>query len=158
MSSSYKYSKSRLSVSSYSLNNTDLPWGRDSNWSASTTWPLPLFYHHTCHTSHFAASHDTVNITQQSTFVESLFPYVMLIWQRSDEGWVCAWFSYNTLLWTRNILAGNCFLHAVCLNDVTCLQTWSRLTMWQTRCLSPLRFDISQTPCQMQTFLQVLCS
>ena len=43
-------------------------------------------------------SHDTVNITQQSTFVESLFPYVMLIWQRSDEGWVCAWFSYNTLL------------------------------------------------------------
>ena len=157
MSSFYIYSKSRLSVSSNSLNNTDLPWGRDSNWSVSTTGPLPLFHHHTCHTSHFVASCDAVNITQKCAFVENLFSHVKLIWQQSAEGWVCAWPNYNSLLWTQNTVAGSCFIQWVCLNDVTCLQTWSGLTVYQTWCLNPLPFVISQTPGQMQTFLRVLC-
>jgi hypothetical protein len=90
--------------------------------------------------------------------VENLFTHVMLIWQHSAEGWVCAWPNYSTLLWTRSTVARSCFLHWVCLNDVTCLQTWSRLTMCQTWCLDPLPFAISQTPSQMQTFVQVFCS
>ena len=128
MSSSNIYSKCRPSVSCNSLNNTDMPWGRDSNWSVSTIRPLPLSHHHTCHTSNFAASHDAVNITQKCAFVENLFPRVMLIWQHNAEGWVCAWSNYNTLLWTQSIVAGSCFLHWVCLNDVTCLQTWSNVS------------------------------
>jgi hypothetical protein len=140
------YSKSSPSVSSNSLNSTDLPWGRDSNWSISTTWPLPLFHNHTCHTSHFAASHDAFNFTQKCAFAENLFSHVMLIWQHSAEGWVCAWRNYNTLLWIQNIVAGSCFFHWICLNDVTCLQTWSWLTMCQTWCLNPLPFAVSQTP------------
>jgi hypothetical protein len=152
LGSSNMYSKSSSSVSSNSLNSTDLPWGRDSNWSVSPTRPLPLFHHHTCHTSHFVASHDAVNITQKCAFVENLFPHVMLIWQHSVEGWVCAWSNYNTLLWTWNIVAGSCFFHWVCLYDVTCLQTWSRLTMCQTWCLNPSHLLSAKLPVKCRLF------
>lgn len=31
------------------------------------------------------------------------------------------------------------------------MKTWGRLTMWQTWCLSPFPFSISQVPCQLHT-------
>jgi len=100
----------------------------------------------------------SVGCLKKKQCLSTIQHHVMLIWQHSAEGWVCAWSNCNTLLWTWNIVAGSCFFHWVCLNDVTCLQTWSRLTMCQTWCLNPLPFVVSQTLSQMPTFLQVLCS
>jgi hypothetical protein len=37
------------------------------------------------------------------------------------------------------------------------VQCWGRLTIWQTRCLSPLLFAISQALLQLQTFLELFC-
>jgi hypothetical protein len=69
---------------------------------------------------------------------------------------VCAWPGYIALFPTGNIVGGRCVPRTIRLNDVTGLQTWSRLAMWPTCCLSPLPFAISQVSGQTQTFLKAL--
>jgi hypothetical protein len=41
------------------------------------------------------------------------------------------------------------------LNDVSSVQCWGGLTLWQTWCLSPLLFAISQALFRLQTFLEL---
>lgn len=77
---------------------------------------------------------------------------------RSIEPQVCAWPGHNAPWPTQNKLRRSSTLHVICLNEVNAVQIWGRLTIWQTWCLNPLLFAISQVPCWIWTFLQALWS
>jgi hypothetical protein len=96
-----------------------------------TAQHLSLFHHHSSYISHFASSHVAVNIIQQHTCPESIFPHVMPMWQCSVES-------------KCSELIPRCIPHVIHLNDVSGVRTWGWLTTWQTWCLRPLPFAISQ--------------
>ena len=79
------------------------------------------------------------------------------MWLYSFEGWVCAWPRCYALSPTQHRVKGSCIPHIICFNDAM-MQTWDRLTKWQTSCLSHLPFAISQATNQIQSFLQAIWS
>jgi hypothetical protein len=82
----------------------------------------------------------------------------MSMWLHSFEGWVCAWPRCYALSSSQHRVKGSCIPHIIRFNDEKGVQTWDRPTKWQTSCLSPLPFAISQATNPIESFLQAIWS
>jgi len=148
------YSDNRRSIfracpSIYMFRHIILPLRRDCNLSVPTTRPLSLAFNKP------AASLLLLLVTMLFTSfssvkcLESLLPHFVPVWQHSSEEQVSAWPKMRC--YQREINSGGA-PHA--LKRSYRRGDLRQADLYETQCLTPSPFTMSQVACRIETFLQ----